>query len=206
MRPIRMLPGFEVPRIATPKKPHLIDNPVMTWEEHSAIVERYRKTIQRMQTELDLYRSSNVLPEDVLLRLALLDAHPVPMARLKRHKGAGYIYVIQEEKGLTCKIGKSVNFVNRGQTFKVKLPFKWHTVALFLFDDYHKRERKFHEMFDAKRAEGEWFNLNAGDIVTLWNSPLCMARWFGEFRTQDGAHHYALNLPDDNERDIVSAA
>ncbi len=77
----------------------------------------------------------------------------------------GYVYVIRSDYGF--KIGKTVNLKSRTRLFEVKLPFPIQIEHYAWFDDYTAAERNFHEMFSAKRKEGEWFDLNAQDLARI---------------------------------------
>ncbi len=77
----------------------------------------------------------------------------------------GYVYVIKSQYGY--KIGKTVNLKERSKLFAVKLPFPIEVVYSAYFDNYTEAESNFHRMFSAKRLEGEWFDLDDGDLQTI---------------------------------------
>lgn len=78
---------------------------------------------------------------------------------------AGFVYVIKSPYGF--KIGKTVNMRDRTRLFSVKLPFPISIEHYAMFDDYSQAERNFHQIFHAKRLEGEWFNLDDRDLATI---------------------------------------
>lgn len=120
---------------------------------------------------------------DVVIRYGLPDLHaeyfpdlngfdfqppPSPSARTLKSTSvaiAGYVYVIRSEHGF--KIGKTVNLKNRTRLFEVKLPFPISVEHYAWFDDYSHAERSFHSLYQAKRLEGEWFNLAPADLAHI---------------------------------------
>ena len=60
-----------------------------------------------------------------------------------------------------------MNIMNRTRLFEVKLPFPIELVHYAYFDDYTKAEREMHQMFAAKRLEGEWFDLDENDVSAI---------------------------------------
>ncbi len=74
----------------------------------------------------------------------------------------GYIYVIKSDYGY--KIGKTKSLKNRSQLFSVKLPFEFEIAFTFFTQDYSFLENFLHQMFKHKRINGEWFDLDAGDL------------------------------------------
>jgi hypothetical protein len=77
----------------------------------------------------------------------------------------GFVYVIKSPYGY--KIGKTVNMKDRTRLFGVKLPFPISIEHYAFFDDYSQAESEFHRIFHTKRLEGEWFDLNAQDLVQI---------------------------------------
>lgn len=80
----------------------------------------------------------------------------------------GYVYLIQSPSGY-YKIGKTINPTNRMKTFTVKLPFEVEYLALIPTQDRHSLERELHKLFDNKRVNGEWFQLDANDVAHIKN-------------------------------------
>lgn len=80
-------------------------------------------------------------------------------------ESGGYVYVVKSQYGY--KIGKTKRMKDRAQLFSVKLPFPIEVVHFAWFDDYSAAELHFHQMFKAKRMEGEWFRLGEGDIAAI---------------------------------------
>lgn len=77
----------------------------------------------------------------------------------------GHIYVIRSPYGY--KIGKSRRLHDRTRLFAVKLPFPINIVMTGWSDAHSREERRLHQMFAAKRLEGEWFDLDEADLIRL---------------------------------------
>ena len=80
-------------------------------------------------------------------------------------ENGGFVYLIKSPYGY--KIGKSKNMKQRSQLFSVKLPFPIEIVHFGWFADYSAAEARYHRTYAHKRLEGEWFNLNEGDISAI---------------------------------------
>lgn len=76
----------------------------------------------------------------------------------------GYVYFIKEDYAGRIKIGKTRDINQRMDTFNVKLPFNVELIHVIESANYHYTEKLFHVLFDSKRVNGEWFNLNENDI------------------------------------------
>jgi hypothetical protein len=90
---------------------------------------------------------------------------PVSLTRTSSNPTVGYVYLIWSQYGY--KIGKAVNVQTRTKLFSVKLPFPIRVEHYAKFNDYSQAERSLHVYFDAKRLEGEWFDLNEEDIALI---------------------------------------
>ncbi len=80
----------------------------------------------------------------------------------------GYIYLIKSPLGY--KIGKTKDINDRAAIFNVKLPFEWSFEKIFLVPHYHFLEKYLHNLFDNKKINGEWFNLEEKEIESLINA------------------------------------
>ncbi|KWT98198.1 hypothetical protein APY03_0869 [Variovorax sp. WDL1] len=78
---------------------------------------------------------------------------------------AGVVYVLKSAYGY--KVGRTNNVPNRMRTFGVQLPFFYTIPLCAWFDDCHVAERRYHDMFAAKRINGEWFDLDEADIAHI---------------------------------------
>lgn len=62
------------------------------------------------------------------------------------------------------KIGKTNDTVRRGSELRIQLPESLDLIHSIKTDDPSGIEAYWHKRFEAKRMNGEWFNLNSSDI------------------------------------------
>jgi hypothetical protein len=74
----------------------------------------------------------------------------------------GYVYLIKS--GKFYKLGRSNAAGRREYELAIQLPEKLKTVHVIRTDDPPGIEAYWHNRFEAKRKNGEWFALNAGDV------------------------------------------
>lgn len=74
----------------------------------------------------------------------------------------GFIYMLKA--GRYFKVGRSNSFDRRSRELKIQLPEQAETVHVIRTDDPVGIELYWHRRFEAKRKNGEWFELNAQDI------------------------------------------
>jgi len=85
--------------------------------------------------------------------------------KTKRKPRKGYIYLIQAITPVNhYKIGLSKEPVTRIESMGVKLPFPVETIHIFPTDDMTTTEKTLHENFADRRVNGEWFELDEGDV------------------------------------------
>jgi hypothetical protein len=77
----------------------------------------------------------------------------------------GFVYLIKSK--LDYKIGYSKEIHNRNKIFNVKLPFQWEFAKIFCLEDYKLFEKFLHNIFVDKKLNGEWFDLNEEDLVSI---------------------------------------
>lgn len=80
----------------------------------------------------------------------------------EKHKKKGYVYFMQDNSGFV-KIGLAADVRKRFKAIHSSNP----TVKLLYHiktEDMELTERLFHEFFDKKRVNGEWFNLTEKDL------------------------------------------
>lgn len=68
------------------------------------------------------------------------------------------------KSGRHYKIGKTNDTVRRGNELRIQLPEKMDLIHSIKTDDPSGVEAYWHRRFDAKRMNGEWFDLNSADI------------------------------------------
>jgi hypothetical protein len=78
---------------------------------------------------------------------------------------AGLVYVLRSAYGV--KVGRTSNLQARMREFGVKLPFIYNIPLVAWFENCHEAERRYHALFDAKRINGEWFDLDENDISLI---------------------------------------
>lgn len=87
-------------------------------------------------------------------------------AKARRSSGGpGYIYVLKG--GPFHKIGLSKTLDQRIKTLAIQLPFQIELIFAAPVDDMFAHERRLHEMFAYKRANGEWFRLSDEDLEAV---------------------------------------
>lgn len=74
--------------------------------------------------------------------------------------GAVYLF----KHGKYYKIGKTNDTVRRGNELKIQLPENFDLIHEIKTDDPSGIEAYWHRRFEAKRMNGEWFDLNSADI------------------------------------------
>lgn len=79
-----------------------------------------------------------------------------------RDIGIGEVYLFKS--GRYYKIGKTNDTVRRGNELRVQLAEVPNLIHSIRTDDPSGVEAYWHKRFEAKRMNGEWFNLNSADI------------------------------------------
>ena len=74
----------------------------------------------------------------------------------------GHVYLLKH--GRDYKIGRSTDAAQRYQTIRVQMPQKTEEVHVIETDDIVGIEAYWHNRFEKKRLNGEWFRLNPSDI------------------------------------------
>ena len=74
----------------------------------------------------------------------------------------GYVYLLKA--GRNFKIGRSTSFERRSRQLAIQLPERAETVHVIRTDDPVGIELYWHRRFEAKRKNGEWFELSAEDV------------------------------------------
>lgn len=83
---------------------------------------------------------------------------------LRHSKFNCFIYLMEDLRNKTFKIGKSKTLGKRERTLQSEVP---QIVMRFSIPAEEAREKELHERFDAKRIRGEWFELSQDELVWL---------------------------------------
>ena len=103
--------------------------------------------------------------KDVLEILASSRAESVPTEEadaITREPEIGYVYLLKANRFF--KIGRSSSFERRSRQLAIQLPERAETVHVIRTDDPVGIELYWHRRFEAKRKNGEWFELSAEDV------------------------------------------
>ena len=105
----------------------------------------------------------------------------VDLDQLRRSKFDCYIYLMEDLRNKTFKIGKSKTPGKRERTLQSEVP---QIVMRFSIPAEEACEKELHERFDAKRIRGEWFEISKTElawIVSLLKSKGDTSRAFVDF-------------------------
>lgn len=102
-------------------------------------------------------RSSQIAPE----RLNPIEVVGEPSNGAR----SGVVYVLKSAYGY--KVGRTRDVPSRMRAFGVQLPFIYTIPFCVWFEDCHEAERRYHDIFAAKRINGEWFDLDQNDVQQI---------------------------------------
>ena len=75
----------------------------------------------------------------------------------------GYVYLLKG--GGYYKIGLSNDVNRRMEEISPRLPFETELICTIATRDMYKLEAALHDLYAARRANGEWFELDEADVV-----------------------------------------
>jgi len=90
------------------------------------------------------------------------EAAPEPADESADDVQMGFVYLLKS--GRHYKLGRSNAFGRRERELAIQLPQKADTVHVITTDDPPGIEAYWHNRFGAKRANGEWFELDFADV------------------------------------------
>lgn len=79
-----------------------------------------------------------------------------------REETIGFVYLLRADRYF--KIGRSSSFERRSRELAIQLPERAETVHVIRTDDPIGVELYWHRRFEAKRKNGEWFELTTQDV------------------------------------------
>ncbi len=110
------------------------------------------------------YCTANPEFSDVLAWCTVKPVAPEPDAKPDTSCD-GFVYLIKS--GRFYKIGKTVSVGMRERQLQIQLPQQARTVHTIKTDDPSGIEAYWHRRFEAKRKNGEWFDLSAQDVAAF---------------------------------------
>jgi Meiotically up-regulated gene 113 len=102
--------------------------------------------------------------DDVAAMCVVQSEPPEPEAKADTSND-GFVYMLKS--GRFYKIGKTVSVGMRERQLQIQLPEQARTVHSIKTDDPDGIEAYWHERFDTKRKNGEWFELSAQDVAAF---------------------------------------
>jgi hypothetical protein len=88
-----------------------------------------------------------------------------PLGSPKSKITTGFVYLMKS--GPHYKIGRTNSLARREWELGIKIPVPPRTIHYVETDDPVGVEAYWHRRFEAKRGEGEWFNLSAEDVLAF---------------------------------------
>jgi hypothetical protein len=91
---------------------------------------------------------------------------PVALSGRPSSPRFGTVYLLQGQ-GRRFKVGKTNAFGRRARELSIQLPFETRKVHVIETDDPDGIELYWHRRFASKRLNGEWFELDAGEVAAF---------------------------------------
>lgn len=117
---------------------------------------------QRARVASYCHENPNFSDVVALLPVGESESEPVSLDEEVLPEVIGFVYLLKAAKYF--KVGRSSSFERRSRELAIQLPEKAETVHVIRTDDPVGIELYWHRRFEAKRKNGEWFELNAQDV------------------------------------------
>lgn len=119
-----------------------------------------------MATKVATYCTTHPEFADILQWCAVLpEMQPEDQPERPHTSNDGFVYLMKS--GRFYKIGRTNSLGMREYALKIQLPEQVKTVHNIKTDDPVGIEAYWHKRFDAKRRNGEWFDLSSEDITAF---------------------------------------
>lgn len=124
---------------------------------------RFGNKSQQVQKLVE-YCEGKASHADVLAVLAASNPKEsaAPVDASAAEEAIGFVYLLKASRYF--KIGRSNSFERRSRELAIQLPERAETVHVIRTDDPIGIELYWHRRFEAKRKNGEWFELSAQDV------------------------------------------
>lgn len=130
------------------------------------VFERIGPKAELVQQLLEYCRGRDRCEDVICLCEAYIPrTRPTPEEGASQVEEIGFVYLIKS--GRFHKIGKSNAVGRRKYELAIQLPERPTTVHVIRTDDPSGIEAYWHKRFELKRKNGEWFELDAGDIAAF---------------------------------------
>lgn len=83
---------------------------------------------------------------------------------------AGYVYLIGTSTFGWYKIGKAKTPEVRVKDLGILLPFKLKVFGVWKAENHHLLEKTLHEIYNAQRINGEWFEFTGDHVTRIFES------------------------------------
>jgi hypothetical protein len=97
-----------------------------------------------------------------ILKASVPEEMTAPVDASPTEETVGFVYLLKASRYF--KVGRSSSFERRSRELAIQLPERAERVHVIRTDDPIGIERYWHQRFESKRKNGEWFELTAQDV------------------------------------------
>jgi hypothetical protein len=126
---------------------------------------RLGRKVERVKKVVDYCKSRNGFEDVLQVCPNMPDEGKAAPSVNSRETEIGFVYLLKS--GRYYKIGKSNSVGRREREPAIQLPDKANCIHSIRTDDPHGIEVYWHNRFANKRKNGEWFELDAGDVAVF---------------------------------------